>query len=189
MATDRFNWNIDWGIQKWDEEAVTWLTNRLGRDPQAADFEAARVASYEDAVIHGNLLTTVGLTRITSLITNTGGTIALTNTTGRIGVGNSSTAATVADTDLNAAAGTTNRFFNILDATFPTISAGVITAKATFASGNGNFAWNEFGIDIGTATVTSGSTVNPPLINHAVISQGTKISGQAWTASATITLA
>jgi hypothetical protein len=34
-ANDRFNWNIDIGVQKWDEDAVTWLTEKLGRTPPA----------------------------------------------------------------------------------------------------------------------------------------------------------
>jgi hypothetical protein len=146
------------------------------------------VPTYESNVHHGNLLTTAGLTRITSLITGAGG-VAFTNTTARIGTGNSSTAAAVGQTDLQAAAGSTNRWFQIMDATFPTTAAGVITAKATFASGDGNYAWLEFGIDIATATVTSGNTVNTTLLNRAVISQGTKTAGQSWTATATITLA
>jgi hypothetical protein len=186
-TNETHNWNIDIGVTKWDAEATAWLTRRLGRAPVAADFEAAKVKAYEDNVHHGNLLTTAGLTRITSLIVAGGGQ-ALTNTSGRIGVGNSSTAAAVGQTDLSAAAGSTNRWFNILDATFPTVAAGVITAKATFLSADGNFAWNEFGIDIGTPTVTSANTVNATLLNRAVISQGTKTAGQSWTASATITL-
>jgi hypothetical protein len=60
---------------------------------------------------------------------------------------------------------------------------------ATFGTADGNFAWNEWGSDVGTATVTSSNTVNAVLLNHKTsIAQGTKASGQTWSATATITL-
>lgn len=188
LTTDPVTWSVEWGVRKYDEDAVAWLTERLGREPSGADFTAAGIDPYEDNTVMRNLLTTAGLGRITSLITGAGGQ-ALTNTSGRIGVGNGVGTAAVGDTDLSAAAGTANRYFQPFDATYPTTSGGVITAQATFASANGNFAWNEFGIDIGTPTVTGGATVNAVLLNHKTsIAQGTKTSGQSWTASATITL-
>jgi hypothetical protein len=57
-----------------------------------------------------------------------------------------------------------------------------------FGTADGNFAWQEWGIDIGTATVSSGNTVNAVLLNRKVASNGTKASGQTWTATATITI-
>lgn len=187
-AADPVNWKCTWGVQKWDEDAVAWLTAKLGRTPQGADFEAVGIAPFEANVIENNLLTTAGLTRITSLIVGGGGQ-AMDNTHTRIGVGNGAGTAAVGDTDLSAAAGSTNRWFQVLDATYPTTAAGVITLKATFGSADGNFAWNEFGIDVNTAAAAVGNTVVAPLINHKTsIAQGTKTSGQSWTASATITL-
>jgi hypothetical protein len=185
-----FNWKIDWNVYKFDDEATRWLTSKLdGRDPLFRDFIKAGLNPYETNPIPGNLLTTAGLTRITSLITGGGGQ-ALTNTSGRIGVGNGAGTAAVGDTDLSASAGSSNRWFRVFDATYPTVSAGVITAYATFPSADGNFAWNEFGIDIGTPTVTSAATVNATLLNHKTsIAQGTKTAGQTWTAQATITIA
>jgi hypothetical protein len=188
LETDPLTWHTQWGVQRWDEDATAWLTEKLGRTPTAADFEAAGIDPYAVTSVDRNLLTTAGLTRITSLITAGGGQ-ALTNTSGRIGVGNGAGTAAVGDTDLSAAAGSANRWFQVMDATYPSTAAGVITARSTFASGDGNFAWNEFGIDIGTPTVTSGNTVNATLLNHKTsIAQGTKTAGQTWTATATITL-
>lgn len=185
---DRVDWYAVATVHKFDADATGWLTKRLGRDPQYADFEAALINPYAIDTTEMNLLTTAGLTRITSLITGGGGQ-ALTNTSGRIGVGNGAGTAAVGDTDLGAAAGSTNRWFRVLDATYPTVAAGVITAYATFPSADGNFAWNEWGIDIGTPTVTSGNTVNATLLNHKTsFAQGTKTSGQAWTLQSTITL-
>jgi hypothetical protein len=187
-AIDPINWQCNWGVQKWDEDAVAYLTAKLGRTPAGADFEAARIAPYEEVVVERNLLTTAGLTRITSLITGAGG-VAFTNTTARIGVGNGAGTAAVGDTALSAAAGSANQWWQIMDATYPTTAAGVITAKSTFASADGNFAWNEFAIDINTATVASSAVTGGIMLNHKTsIAQGTKTSGQSWTASATITL-
>jgi hypothetical protein len=77
-----------------------------------------------------------------------------------------------------------------MDATFPSTSAGVITFKSTFASADGNYAWNEWGIDIGTPTVTSSATVAACLLNHKTSAAlGTKTAGSSWAFTATITLA
>lgn len=142
---------------------------------------------YETIERAGNLLTTAGLARITSLITAAGGQGA-TNTSARLGVGNSTTAAAVGQTDLQAAAGSANRQFKTMDATYPQSANGVITFKATFGTTLANFAWNEWGIDIGTPTVADGTTVAALLLNRAVQALGTKTSAGTWVATATITL-
>jgi hypothetical protein len=142
--------------------------------------------AYEVNQIPGNLLTTAGLGRIATLVTAGTGNL-ISTTTARVGVGNGGGTAAIGDTDLSAAAGSANRWFQTCTVTIP---SNVWTFVATFASADGNFAWTEFGIDIGTATVTSGNTVNAVLLNHKTsIAQGTKASGQVWTAAtATITI-
>jgi hypothetical protein len=187
--TDRYTWNIEWFTHKFDSEMTSWLTERLGREPLFADFANEQMKPFEVGHVEKNLLTTAGLGRITNLITGGGGQ-ALTNTSGRIGVGNGAGTAAIGDTDLSASAGSANRWFRVFDATYPTISGGAITAYATFPSADGNFAWNEYGIDIGTPTVTSAATVNAVLLNHKTsIAQGTKTAGQTWTAQSVITIA
>lgn len=153
---------------------INWVIDRF--DADGTPLGSSRV--------DGNLITTAGLTRLTSLLNGAGGT-ALTTTTARIGVGNGAGTAAVGDTDLSASAGSTNRWFQTCTVS---TAAGVVTITGTFASADGNFAWNEFGIDIGTATVTSGNTVNATLFNHKTsIAQGTKASGQSWAVTVTIT--
>lgn len=142
---------------------------------------------YETVVAEGNLLTTAGLQRLTNLVIGAGGQAA-SNTAARIGVGNSATAAAVGQTDLQASAGSSNRFFMTMDASFPTAVSGVLTFKATFATTDANFVWAEWGVDIGTPTVTSGTTVNATLLNRAVQALGTKTSAGTWVATATITI-
>lgn len=173
-------------VEKYDDDQVSYVSRKMGLAvPSGADL-ALLVEPYEVVVKAGNLLTTAGLQRLTNLLIGAGGT-ALTNTTARLGVGNSATAAAVGQTDLQAAAGSTNRWFQPMDATFPTAVNGVVTLKSTFVTGDGNFVWNEWGSDIGTATVTAANTVNATLLNRAVQSLGTKASG-SWVLTATITV-
>ena len=188
-----------WGVRRFDEEATRFLAERIGREPLGIDFDAAHIAPYLETEVEKNIVTNVGLTRMTNRIVGvtaqpmTGPTGTPANTT-RIGVGVGTTPAeTRTDTDLAAAAGAANRQFVLLDSGFPAIAVGVITLQATFGGTLANFAWNEFGIDIAdTAPSAAGTTVVTPgiLFNHRVgIAQGTKVSGQTWVASSTITIA
>lgn len=186
-AADSMRWRPVVTVEKYDDDQTAWTARRSGvLTPAGADFEALGVKPYDVVEAAGNLLTTAGLQRLTNLLIGAGGT-ALTNTTARLGVGNSSTAAAVGQTDLQAAAGSANRWFQIMDATFPTAVNGVVTLKSTFATGDGNFVWAEWASDIGTATVTSGNTVNATMLNRAVQALGTKASG-SWVLTATITI-
>jgi len=183
MSADGIKWSCAWQVQKWDEEAVAWLTQKLGRTPLGADFEAAGLPTYEHNDIPGNLLTTAGLTRITSLIVGAGGQAA-SQTAARIGIGDSTTAVAVGDTALGAA---TNKLYHVLDGA-PSTSGGQMTFVATFGSSEANYHWQEFCVDIGTPTVSTSTTVSACLLNHKLSDQGTKTSGQSWTATCTITL-
>jgi hypothetical protein len=188
VKADAVKWQAHLTIEKWGEVETAELTRILGHAPKPEDFHAYAVRPFEVAQVANNLLTTAGLTRLTSLLTGGGGQ-ALTNTACRLGVGNGAGTAAVGDTDLSAAAGSANRWFQVMDATYPSAAAGVVTFRATFGSGDGNFAWNEWGIDVGTPTVSSGNTVAALLFNHkTAIAQGTKASGQTWTATASVTV-
>jgi hypothetical protein len=186
-ADDSIRWHPALRVDKYDDEQTDWVSRKSGVvSPLGTDFEALRVKPYEVTEVAGNLLTTAGLQRLTNLLIGAGGQ-ALTNTAARIGVGNSSTAAAVGQTDLQAAAGSTNRWFQPMDATFPTAVNGVVTLRSTFATGDGNFVWAEVGTDIGTPTVTAGNTVNATLLNRFVQALGTKASG-SWVLTETITI-
>lgn len=180
-----------WRVDRWDAEQTRYAQHRLdlprrgtGSRVDALDFELLEIAPYDTSLVAGNLITNAGWTRLMNLLTNQGATQALDATHARIGVGNSNTAEAYADTDLGASAGSSNRWFQLVSGA-GTLGTRTLSFSATFASGDGNFAWNEFGLDFGTA---SGNTVTAPLFNHkAGIAQGTKASGQTWTATATIT--
>lgn len=161
-SPDTFNWQPVATIERWD---------------RTEDYEAGAppdtVAEYE-----GNLLLNAGITRLGNLLVGAGGT-AFNTANSRIGVGNSSTAAAAGQTDLQGA----SKYFKLVD------SAGwsgqVGTWVATFGSGDANFAWEEWGIDNGTA---SSATVTAPLLNRKVTSMGTKGSGSTWVMTVTITV-
>jgi hypothetical protein len=184
---ERANWLAHMHVDKYDDDQVKWVQRRMGAlyVPQGQSFEYLGVKPSETVDVTGNLVTTAGWTRLTSLMVGGGGQ-ALTNTATRLGVGNSTTAAAIGQTDLQAAAGTANRYFMTMDATYPSAATNVITARASFATGDANFVWAEWALDVGTPTVTAGATVNAVMINRAVQALGTKASG-VWTATATIT--
>ena len=189
MQTDLAKVSTVWGVERWDDDQTRWAQERSGLvTPSAAHFHALNVKPYSTSRVDGNLLTTAGLTRITALLTAAGGQGVVATST-RLGTGDGAGSAVVGDTDLGASAGSTHRWFQIMDSTYPQVAAGVLTVKSTFASADGNYAWNEFGIDVAAPTVSSSAVVSALLLNHKTsIAQGTKASGQTWAATATLTL-
>ena len=130
---------------------------------------------------HGNLLMYGGAsaqweTLIGNAFTNFG------NSNANIGVGDSTTAEAATQTDLQAA---TNKFRQ--PTTSVTHTDGTTSGNAsavwvaTFATGNANFAWQEWAIFNANTTGR--------MLNRKVVSLGTKTSAQSWVATATLTLA
>lgn len=187
VRTDGITWSAHAKVDKWTAEQVAEVAAATGTPNPSGDL-LARYFAPDVTEAPGNLLTTAGLTRLTDLATTGSGFQHMNNNATRLGVGDGSTAAAIGDTDLSAAAGSTHRYFMTMDATYPQNSAGVITFKATFGSSDGNFTWSEWCIDIGTPTVTAGTTVNACMMNRKVASLGTKASGSVWAFTATITL-
>ncbi len=139
----------------------------------------------------GNLLTTMGLTTMTSLligVTPSGALYPMDTTHSVCGVGATSTAANIADVALGANAG--SAWYQAMDSANPTVALGVITGITTYASADGNFAWNEWAWASGTGTRTAsatfasvyGTAASRSLWNHKIpaSSLGTKASGAAW---------
>lgn len=182
-----------WLIDRWDEDATRWVQKRSGLLSPIGDvFRGLGVRPYETSEVVGNVVTTAGWTRASNLLTNQSATQALDATHTRIGAGDGtvtagggSVPAVAADTDLAAAAGSTHRWFQVVSGA-GTVATNTVAFAATFGTADGNFAWNEFGIDVGNTTSTN--AVAALLWNHKTsIAQGTKASGQTWTATATIT--
>jgi len=121
-------------------------------------------------------LTNSGRDFIASAIVNADTPTFFTNTTSYLCVGDSATAFAVTQTDLQAA---TNKLRKGMDSTYPTRTANALVFKATFATGEANFAWNEWGI----ANAVSGGT----LLNRVVSGLGSKNSG-TWSLTVTLTV-
>jgi hypothetical protein len=201
------NWMAYARVERFSVDQTRWAEQRLATGfPQLAIAPAGlrqgRLAELlrstgepEDGIAEasGNLLVTVGLARITNLITGGGGQ-AFNNAQGTCGVGNVSTAAAVGDTTLGANGA--SAYYQGLDATFPSTSNGVINAQSTFASGNANFAWNEWCWATGVGSITPGASSGSiygtgasfTMLNHKIASLGTKGSGAAWVFSTSTTL-
>ena len=128
----------------------------------------------ERRVVEGNIAVSAGIALVLDLLIAAGGT-AFNNANARIGVGDSSAAAAIGQTDLQAA---TNKFRRVMEATFPSRSGSTVSWKASFATGEANFAWNEWCV----ANAASGGT----MLNRKVESLGTKSSG-VWTLQVDIT--
>ena len=122
-------------------------------------------------------LTTAFRDFVASITAGAGGT-AFNNANSYIGVGDSTTAFSAGHTDLQAA---TNKFRKAMDATYPQVAANVQTFRSTFATGDANFAWQEWGV----FNASSGGT----MMNRKVESLGTKTSAQSWQVTVTITYA
>lgn len=191
-GSDGIKWHAFARVFKYSAATTRLAINELGFQPTKADFDRLGIEHDDYAEANGNLLVTVGLNNITKLIIGASAT-AMTNAQAIVGVGSSSTAAAVGDTALGGNGSTTTAYYQGADATYPTQSNGVITANSTFATGNANFAWNEWCWAVGTGAITPGGTLASVatgviMLNHKVQSLGTKASGSTWTLQATITL-
>lgn len=93
-----------------------------------------------------------------------------------LGVGDSTTAFSASQTDLVAA---TNHTRKAMDATYPSVATNVATFRATFATTDANYAWQEWG----TFNASSAGT----MLSRKVESLGTKTSAQTWQFTVTLT--
>lgn len=98
------------------------------------------------------------------------------NANAHIGVGDSTTAHAVGQTDLQAP---TNKMRKAMDATYPSGAANVLTFRSTFATGDANWTWNEWGI----FNAASGGT----MLSRKVESLGAKTNTQTWQFTTTLT--
>jgi hypothetical protein len=185
-------------VQRWDEEQTSWASRRLGGggvghrgfiQPNNSDFARLGVKPYSETwTSESNLVTTAGWGRVLTLALAGGGT-AYDATHTRVGIGTATAAASMTATDLSATTGSTAREWQLVTGVGTTggatgSTAAQLTFIASFGTTNANFAWQEWGIDQGTAS-GYGASVGA-LLNRAVSAQGTKTSGQTWTATCTM---
>jgi hypothetical protein len=189
-------------IERWDAEQTAWALarSRVARDlpwywePGKADFAALGVAPYRVTVDEdcNNVIQGGWLALISGIsASGTAPTHVFDSTHARIGVGTSSAAIAWTQTTLqgDTGSGSTTSYFKLVSGS-PTVSTGSspasIVFSSAFGSGVANFAWQEFGTDAGTADSVSNATTGGTFFNRGLSSQGTKTSGQTWTATETI---
>ena len=187
-------WDAHALVRKYSPDQVAWATRKMGYEPDGARLSLL-FRDPEDGVTEepGNLLVTVGLNLLTSLLEGGAGT-PFAHADAIVGVGAGSTPATVADTALGDD-NTVNAWYQQADVSYPTQSNGVITCQATVASGNGNFTWAEWCLATGSGGITAGDHLSATatgvtMLNHKVPSSnlGVKSSAAlAWVFVATIT--
>jgi hypothetical protein len=187
-------------VKRWDAEQTEWVARKA--DEQALDvirrggdvtirpalFEYYGVAPYlETQDDDCNLVTQAGWVAILGSIAGTSIATKFSASAGRIGAGTVSTAASYTDAHLGGDGNSTTAWYKLVSGA-PTISTGstppTLVFAATFGTSAGNFAWAEFGTDNGAS---DSNTVSGVFLNHGISSQGTKASGQTWTATETLT--
>lgn len=185
---EQMSWQARWHLECWDPEQTEWAKRQSGLvAPSGAEMRRLLLPEREVEGV-GNILVNAGIQRLEDLLIGAGGQ-AYTATFARIGTGNGSTAAAASNTDLAAAAGSANRWFQAMDATFPSRSSQTISFKSTFGTADGNYVWAEWGVDQGGAgTSTSSAVVGAPLLNRKVEALGTKAAGATWAFTVTITI-
>lgn len=211
LVNQNSGYKISWLCEKWSEEAVEFgrkKLERMGLDRVVSPYGdnsfgllpvkegissallRALVREPEEAVeIAGNMLMNEGiqrledLTMIATVLTNQTAANAWGNTNAYLGVGDSSTAEAATQTELQAA---TNRFYKVMNATYPSRSSQTVSFQADFTTTEANYVWAEWSIAAGATTASgAGFTTGTTNLNRKVAALGTKASG-TWTLTATM---
>jgi hypothetical protein len=185
------NWDAHALVRKYSPDQVAWATRKMGYEPSGHRLSLL-FRNPEDGVTEepGNLMVTVGLNLLTSLLEGGAGT-PFAHADAIAGVGTSSTTALVGDTALGSD-NSSNAYYQQADASYPTQSGGVITCQCTFGTSSANYAWNEWCLATGSGGITAGTHLSAVatsvvMLNHKVASLGTKGSGSSWVFLATVT--
>jgi hypothetical protein len=198
--SERIGVRTSFHVERWDEEQTAWTLRKVQRDfgaPPWHDIPPAQFAYYgvrPYLVTHDddcNLVTEQGWAALLGSIAGTSITLKFSATAARIGVGTSATAANGADLKLTGDTGgaSTTSYYKLVSGAPVITTTGVIGTlvfTAVFGTAVANFAWAEFGTDNGSADSVTITPTTPCFLNHGISAQGTKASGQTWTATETL---
>ena len=123
-------------------------------------------------------ITNQGLEDMVSGAFTAGLAAPFTNANAHLGVGNGTTAFSKTHTDLQGA----SKARKAMDSTYPTISgtpASTATLRATFATGDANFAWEE--------VAAFNAAAAGRMFSRLVQALGTKTSSAVWQLTYTVT--
>jgi hypothetical protein len=187
---DSLEWKCVSHVEKFEGDISWQMDNGLLVPTQDGEI----VTPYDEVEHTGNMLVYGGSSIQWQTLIGNGTTTAgqeltfFNNANAAIGVGDSSTAAALTQTALQAA---TNRLYKAMDATYPlhTDSDSVAGARdcvfrSTFATGDANWAWNEWGV-FNSTTHNTGRMLNR-VASAGLL--GTKTSSATWVLTVTLTL-
>jgi hypothetical protein len=131
---------------------------------------------YQIDEFSGNIGLNEGIAVLTSLLT--GGTDASAfGTDSMMGVGNGTAVAAASQTGLQGA----SKLYVAMETTdYPSVSGQAISWKASYATDEANFEWEEF-------TVSNNTDDTGQNLVRKVESRGTKVSGEQWDLTLTVT--
>ncbi len=201
--SERIGVRTSFHVERWDEEQTAWAMRRIGFGDwlpppgptggiTPGQFASVGVEPYlvtqdDDC----NLITEQGWAALLGSVAGTSITTKFSATQARIGVGTSSTAANGADTKVTGDTGSasTTSYYKLVNGAPVITTTGVIGTLvfvSVFGTAVANFVWAEFGTDNGSADGVTITATNPVFLNHGISAQGTKASGQTWTATETL---
>ena len=192
-------------VQRRDGDQTGWITRKYtdayGGLPPREDFAftpehfaAFRIAPYSVTLDENcNMIVQQGWVWLLGGVAGTTMGTKFSASNGRIGVGTSSTAAAYTQTYLQGDTGSssTTSYYQLVSGA-PVITTSstppTLVFSASFGTGVANMSWQEFGTDNGSASgvYLNGLAGGFLLFNRGVSNQGTKASGQTWTATETI---
>jgi hypothetical protein len=191
-ALDRGSHHTLFRVEKWDDDQIAWTRRRLdlpvpAPEPAAHEFALVHVTPFEvyekencnEVLDAGWVLMMNGIAG--SAVTKYSSSAA------QIGGGTSSAALAYTQTDLQAATGASSRQWELVSGspTVGTSHAAGLAFAASFPTTDGNFSWQEFGVDQGAAGGTGTAVVT--MFNRGLATPGTKTSSQTWTVTMTTT--
>jgi hypothetical protein len=169
-VADRVRYRTAWKISRWASEEDR-RTNRTYTEEEALRLFGAP----QHTEIDGNVLLNEGINELWTIVCSSSGT-KYDNSNAQLGTGTSSAGEDAAHTDLQAGG-----VWKGMMTSYPTYGTSQQAVwKSEYTSGEANQAWNEF-------SVRNGSSANKNL-NRKVSAQGTKVAGQLWELTLTITL-
>lgn len=185
MPVEAIKWNCHFVLRKYDVSAILDIVNQIDPLILGAWIEQNLVPYEERHTDNG--LSIGGASALWQQLIGSGAITAFNNANAYIGVGGGAGATTAfadTQTDLQGASKTRKA----QDATYPqhTDSTGTagsksIIYKSTFATGDANYAWDEWGLFNAAAAGR--------MLNRKVEALGTKVGTAIWTATATLSLA
>jgi hypothetical protein len=189
---DKTYWRCHTKVERYEGDVEFEVKDTGLLVPRSAD-NGLLIKPYDVTEIDGNVLTIGGASVQWQTLIGNGTTTAgqvltyFNNAQAAIGVGDSTTAAADTQTNLSAA---TNKLRKAMDSTYPqhtdsnsTAGAKSIIFRSTFATGDANWAWQEWGVFNSTTDGTG------RMLNRKVESLGTKTSAASWTITITLSLA